>query len=803
VEIAVALHSSYQLTFADVLPIMRAVGCAATDNCEYPPPSPNDIKVPTANLLWFAQTAFEPLPPLAGHRDNFDTSLLNFLTIDVFEAGPGSNRTWVAQFTNNLGRGPESLSLKPNFYSFTWKPAKDQEGHNFEIRHSVAGLDLGFNPFTPKTPASVPFKFRIDNHPVIRARVLHRQNRPASSIGTALHDEFAVTAEDLVRILYEEQFNPGEIGTALATTYSATPVQAASATRLAGLPGSFALRMIESAFGQTNVTNGVVTLRLALFPIAEVWRALETVHGLKDKDIEGILIAGGFSEEAVLAVLAPRLLAKYACIIDRAGPVVYLHPDEVLMASSVDWFMERATLAWTNNNGLGQRKVTSTNLTATTQEVETRDGPTKFWLELPESERRGDFSTAKAYVHAVRLKDMGMTDLQFWMFRAYNGPGTVKATASIDPIGGVCSGEAEAGNVHPLGEHTGDWEAVYLRFDDASGELVKVFTSQHGAAPVSQTNRITFEGRHPVFYASLNGHANYIEQGDNQDVAFSACESPFYVSVSTLNRTGKGPLFPVYQKYDFAALDNALLDAPWMVFPGTWGPGNPFNLTDDRKEEILRAVAGNCTDAIRVAIPVACAVACAPAAALFGVGYLPCLAGCTAAGEIALDPILERYAPMVVDFAFPDQTSGTPTSPGSKKSEWAYFRYPGEQLFKIDVVEPHHALDEWIGIEEQPENRPRPFPNLLNDRPLGLEQGVRAEHDPRSVRGPGFLELLEQIGPDHFGIQELLELDGRQLANLLLGVVHAALLADACADLFHHLFDVDGVGSYVEVRHTE
>ena len=51
------------------------------------------------------------------------------------------------------------------------------------------------------------------------------------------------------------------------------------------------------------------------------------------------------------------------------------------------------------------------------------------------------------------------------------------------------------------------------------------------------------------------------------------------------------------------------------------------------------------------------------------------------------------------------------------------------------------------------------------------------------------------------GIEELLELHRRQLADLLLGVVDAALLADARADLLHDLLDVHGVGADVEIGH--
>ncbi len=689
-EIAVGLSESYGLTFAEVLPIMRAVGCAPADNCEYPAPAAGDVpRVVTANLLWFLPSAFQPLPPVAGYRDSFDASLLNFLVVDVFEVAQNGNRTLVAQFNNTTGHGSGSLALHPNFYKLTWKPSKSQEGRNFQVRYSIAGLDLGFTPVATAGPGSLPFQFRIDNHPVIRARVLHDQQKGSATIAGALRNEFELTESDLVRVLYEELFNPMEIGVALKTTYNSDPVQGAAALREAGLAAATALQMLETAFAETNVTNNVSTLRAAAFVITDVWRALEIVHGLKDKDIEGILIAGGFPEEKVLATLAPRLLAKYACMIDKSGPIVYLHPSEVYLPSSVDWFLERATLVASNSSATTHIRVTPATLSQTALEIATNQGATKFWLELPEAQRHGDLQTAKSYVHAVRLKDIGTTDLQFWLFRPYNGPGTVKADASIAPIGGVCSGDAEGGNVSPLGEHTGDWEAVYLRFDDTTGSLIQAFTSQHGAEPVARPDQITFEGTHPVFYASLNGHANYLDVGDNADVAFSVCESPFHVAVSTVNRTGRGSQFPIYRAYDFVALDNAHLNAPWIDFSGRWGPAAPFNLTDDRKEDILRNVLGNCTDAIRVAIPISCAVVCAPFAALFGVGYLPCFAACTAAGEIALNPILEEYAPKVVDFAFSDQTTDGPTTPGSKTSEWNYFRYPGEKLFDIKLLGPN------------------------------------------------------------------------------------------------------------------
>ena len=80
---------------------------------------------------------------------------------------------------------------------------------------------------------------------------------------------------------------------------------------------------------------------------------------------------------------------------------------------------------------------------------------------------------------------------------------------------------------------------------------------------------------------------------------------------------------------------------------------------------------------------------------------------------------------------------------------------------------------------------------------MRLEQGRFFEHVGRNVRrlrrrlhAP---ELVEEVGPNAARIEEFLQLDRREIADLLLGIVDAAFLADPRADLLHDLLDVDGV----------
>ena len=74
-----------------------------------------------------------------------------------------------------------------------------------------------------------------------------------------------------------------------------------------------------------------------------------------------------------------------------------------------------------------------------------------------------------------------------------------------------------------------------------------------------------------------------------------------------------------------------------------------------------------------------------------------------------------------------------------------------------------------------------------------LELVVRRRRTDDAV----LLELLDEIGAHAARVQKLLELDGGQLLELGLGVIDAALLANARANLAHDLLDVDGIGANI------
>ncbi len=626
----------------------------------------------------------------------------------VGASGPNLDHLQVLQSSHS-----DAIVLQENRYAVNWKPLKDQAGKVFDIHFAVAGLQLGFVDHNLAAHETVPIKFHIDNNPVIRARVLHEQGTPPTEIADALRVEFDLSGPDVIKILYEEDFDPCEMGQALQYAFGAGPEEAADWMRQAGMPVCTILRMLEQPFAQSP-QDTVAILRLIGFDAFEVWRAVRIVWQMTDDDTEDLLKKSGYTEAQILEAIAPRLMIEYACLIDRSGPVMYLHPAESYELSSVDWFLERSKLCWQDPTDpsadpccydVGAVSVADLNDTVEQLKVE---GVKKFWFFLAPDGWGGDLAGARSYVHAVRLRDIGVTDLQFWFFYPYNGPGTLYVRLSLDLNiwpewvweDGYETGDF--GNTWPLGTHTGDWEAVILRFDNSTNELLEVYMSAHGQYHRYPLDRVELEqvdsNDHVVAYSSLNGHANFPRAGSNGQVLDRGEMFDIEIVSATklaagLNWTAKGKSFAAYKAYDFVAIDKTLLDAPWMGYDGIWGPEFSWGLTDAQKLQIVENIFGDGLRQIRLEMPgvmaEACCELCLPSVWWLP-GYLVCIAKCTVgltiAGEIALEAALPSIAPTIVDSAFADPGSSGPTTPAHKRTVWGYLRYSDERPTLVQVV---------------------------------------------------------------------------------------------------------------------
>ena len=129
----------------------------------------------------------------------------------------------------------------------------------------------------------------------------------------------------------------------------------------------------------------------------------------------------------------------------------------------------------------------------------------------------------------------------------------------------------------------------------------------------------------------------------------------------------------------------------------------------------------------------------------------------------------------------------------------------GLRLQRVELRLDVQRLNQRVRVEEQLQDRQQQPAHPADRRAVRFEQRRVLEREVRPHRRldwrPHAAEFLEQVGADAARIEELLELDRRQLADLLLGVVDAALLADPRADLLHDLLDVDRIGADVEIGH--
>lgn len=148
----------------------------------------------------------------------------------------------------------------------------------------------------------------------------------------------------------------------------------------------------------------------------------------------------------------PLSRTELEAAIAKYGPILQVHPNEKYDICSVEWFLAHSTLVDSQDP--------ASNI-AHPFAIQLPQGPkqgSRYYLEIEDSVKTGNFSTGKAYVNALWKKDSTFTDIQFWFFNAYNGPGTAK----FDSL--VFNKVKNTGNVDlsPLGEHVGDWVSGIL-----------------------------------------------------------------------------------------------------------------------------------------------------------------------------------------------------------------------------------------------------------------------------------------------------------------------------------------------------
>jgi hypothetical protein len=258
------------------------------------------------------------------------------------------------------------------------------------------------------------------------------------------------------------------------------------------------------------------------------------------------------------------------------SPCIYFHPDEEYLPSSVTWYFNNGALLY--KKGEESKPIPIESNGSNLPQGGSNDG--SYWLDLPidkngkERVKKGDLQSTKVYLHIKPMLGATFTDISIWIFYPFNGPAKAKVKFVNLPLGRI-------------GEHIGDWEHTTLRISNFTGELWRVFLSQHSGGIWIDACDLEFQdgGNNKfVAYASLHGHAMYpkpglVLQGDD--------------GVGIRNDTGKGKkVLDTGLGYEVIAAEydgGGVVEPPWVKYFRKWGPKIDYNVDDEVKsvERIL------------------------------------------------------------------------------------------------------------------------------------------------------------------------------------------------------------------------
>ena len=278
-------------------------------------------------------------------------------------------------------------------------------------------------------------------------------------------------------------------------------------------------------------------------------------------------------------------------LIQQYGPYVYLHPEEAFFMDDPVWVLDNnMTLHWAlvpfeSDVDLfveqfpGEMPTTAATLMDDTNYILNNIKPSepyngsvffKIWLESPTPLLFGDQTRAKAYIRVVPWNTY-FTEIQFWFFYSFNGPGRVEVCAS----GEAC----EYIQFDQVGRHYGDWENVSLVFLNSTKKLVSVYLSAHSFGWWIDDDYfgtgLAFNGDHPIVFSAKFSHANYSSPGyhDYQRV-FEKSYGVGTASGDLYDLTGAGYLFRTYLQGNYQLISSVtypVKEPAWAQFPGRWG----------------------------------------------------------------------------------------------------------------------------------------------------------------------------------------------------------------------------------------
>ncbi|KAI4323322.1 hypothetical protein L6164_022937 [Bauhinia variegata] len=271
-------------------------------------------------------------------------------------------------------------------------------------------------------------------------------------------------------------------------------------------------------------------------------------------------------------------IAQIEAIVQVYSPFLYLHPNESYVPASLNWYFTNGALLYTKGQESSPVPIKPPNGSNLPQGGG-NDGA--YWVDLPADKAnrdrviKGDLQSCQSYLQVKPMFGGTFTDIVMWVFYPFNGPATAKAGLINIPLGRI-------------GEHVGDWEHVTLRVSNFSGELWRVYMSQHSGGQWVNASELEFQsGNKSVIYSSLNGHALYPKAG-------TVMQGTSVIGIR--NDTAKSnKVFDMGKVFEIVSaeyLGSVIAEPPWLNFLRQWGPTISYDIAEEL-EKVMSWLPGN------------------------------------------------------------------------------------------------------------------------------------------------------------------------------------------------------------------
>jgi len=252
-------------------------------------------------------SALRVFPPLGSERrekGSLDSSLIDSVVVSVCRVRDSSACEPIAEFTGGRAKGGHgSIRLQGQQYHVNWKVPKERSSRSYEVQFSVAGLELGSVPYEARGGRTLPVKFSIADHPVIRARVLYEQGQSASQVADRLLDEFSLGALASAQILSGQGFDAAGTATALRDVFGiGDPLELSQILARSGYPAVSLAEALRDVLG-LGVLDVAAILQQLGYPRMEIAEILQEAFDLEAVTLAQLLEQLGFPIVEIAAAL--------------------------------------------------------------------------------------------------------------------------------------------------------------------------------------------------------------------------------------------------------------------------------------------------------------------------------------------------------------------------------------------------------------------------------------------------------------------------------------------------------------------